>query len=363
MEVRLNLRLILERVPDPRGRQGRDYPLWSILALIVVSLVSGRKGMKAAFELGRSLNSRQRAALGFTATTPCHATLTQTLRVIDPQALGAVLGSLRINQDEQGRHIAIDGKSMRASKDASGTSIHVVSAFCTDLQATLGHEASRGRGFELPDASLLARMDLPSMATPCSARGWSRPGSPGKAAIFSCRSRITRRNCARISNWLSTSRFFSLKSHETTNRGHGRTETRRIDVLPALAAGIGDIWPTARQICRLTRSRRRKSGGAWGETTEIVYLITSLTTRKASPEMLLELSRSHWGIEVMHRHKDFTLGEDGYTNRLDHAPRNISSILAFALRILKTVSPSPTRAIEHFQDNRNRAIRLFRPVH
>lgn len=46
-----------------------------------------------------------------------------------------------------------------------------------------------------------------------------------------------------------------------------------------------------------------------------------------------------------------------------HAYRNISSILTFALRILKVVLPSPTRAIEHFQDNRNRAIQLFRPVH
>lgn len=77
--------------------------------------------------------------------------------------------------------------------------------------------------------------------------------------------------------------------------------------------------------------------------------------------MLLDLS--HWGIKVIHRYKDFTLGEDGYTNRPGHAPRNISSIFAFALRILKTVSPSPTRTIEHFQDNRKRAIRLFKPVH
>ncbi|MFV0303035.1 MAG: transposase family protein, partial [Paracoccus sp. (in: a-proteobacteria)] len=148
----MNLRLILERVPEPRGRQGRDYPLGSILALIVVSLLSGRKGMKAAFELGRSLNSRQRAALGFRATTPCHATLTQTLRAIDPQALAAVLGSLALDEGRAGRHIAIDCKSMRASKDASGTSIHLVSAICTDLLPTLGPEASRGRGFELPDA-------------------------------------------------------------------------------------------------------------------------------------------------------------------------------------------------------------------
>ncbi|MFV0382805.1 hypothetical protein [Paracoccus sp. (in: a-proteobacteria)] len=37
----------------------------------------------------------------------------------------------------------------------------MVSAFCTALQATLGHEASRGSGFELPDAlRLLDRIDL-----------------------------------------------------------------------------------------------------------------------------------------------------------------------------------------------------------
>lgn len=157
----MNLRAVLEKVPDPRGRQGRDYPLSSILALIVISLLSGRKGMKAAFELGRSLNSRQRALLGFKTTTPCHATLTQTLRVIDPHALGAALGSLSLDDGGQERHIAIDGKTMRASKDKEGKAVHVVSAFCAGLQATLQHEASRGKGFEIPDAlKLLDQIEL-----------------------------------------------------------------------------------------------------------------------------------------------------------------------------------------------------------
>ena len=61
----------------------------------------------------------------------------------------------------------------------------------------------------------------------------------------------------------------------------------------------------------------------------------------------------------MHRHKDVTLGEDGYTNRRGHAPRNVFTILCFVLKILKSVQPSPTRAIDWFQDDRNRAIRLF----
>ena len=65
------------------------------------------------------------------------------------------------------------------------------------------------------------------------------------------------------------------------------------------------------------------------------------------------------GIEIMHRNKDVILGEDGYTNCCDNAPRNIFSLTGFVLKILKSVAPSPTRAIKHFQDDRNRAIRLF----
>ena len=77
----MKLRTMLQNVPDPRGKQGQDYFLWSILGLIVVSLLCGRRGMLAAFHLGRSLNKRQRLALGFTkGVTPCHATLTETLR-------------------------------------------------------------------------------------------------------------------------------------------------------------------------------------------------------------------------------------------------------------------------------------------
>ena len=63
----------------------------------------------------------------------------------------------------------------------------------------------------------------------------------------------------------------------------------------------------------------------------------------------------------MRRNKDVILGEDAYTNRSDEAARNIFSLIGFTLKILKAVSPSPIRAIESFQDNRNNALRLFAP--
>jgi hypothetical protein len=90
-----------------------------------------------------------------------HATLTETLRAIDGRALADALGAVCLVEGGDQRHIAIDGKTMRASKDGDGNATHVLSAFCAGLQSILGNEASRGKGMEIPDAlKLLDRLDL-----------------------------------------------------------------------------------------------------------------------------------------------------------------------------------------------------------
>ena len=155
-------RAVLRNGPDPWRKPGQDYLSWSILGLIVASLLSGRRGMRAALRLGRSLSERQRRALGFMkGATPCHATLTETLRAIDGRAMAQALGSACFAEDEDERHIAIDGKTMRAGKDGHAHATQVLAAFCAGLQSILGHEASRGKGTEIPEAlKLLHQLDL-----------------------------------------------------------------------------------------------------------------------------------------------------------------------------------------------------------
>ncbi len=157
----MQLRFILQQIPDPRVGQGRDYRLWPLLALIIVSMSCGRRGMKAAFLLGRSFTRRQKAQLGLiSGAPPCHPTLTETLCIIDSRALADTLGSLYFEENGDARHIAVDGKKMRASKDGEGRAEHVLSAFCGGLQTVLSHEASHGKDLEIPDAlKLLERLD------------------------------------------------------------------------------------------------------------------------------------------------------------------------------------------------------------
>ena len=61
----------------------------------------------------------------------------------------------------------------------------------------------------------------------------------------------------------------------------------------------------------------------------------------------------------MHRDKDVVLGEDHYTNRLDHALENVFTLLSATHTVLKSINKSATRAIEMVQDKRNSAIQLI----
>jgi len=61
----------------------------------------------------------------------------------------------------------------------------------------------------------------------------------------------------------------------------------------------------------------------------------------------------------MHRDRDAALGEDRYTNRLNHAPRNIFTLLSATRTLLKRIATSPTRAIEMIRDDRDGALRFL----
>lgn len=119
-----------------------------------------------------------------------------------------------------------------------------------------------------------------------------------------------------------------------------------------------NAWPTISSIARVTRNRQHvRAGNVTKSETETTYLISSI--KSPEPESILKLNRNHWQIEIMHRDKDVTLGEDRYTNRSGHAPQNIFTLTSGALTLLKRIAKSPTRAIELVQDNRAKTIKLI----
>ena len=176
---------------------------------------------------------------------------------------------------------------------------------------------------------------------------------------MSFQSRTIRRRYARTSKRLSTSRFSPCARGIAASKGRmGASNGARSTYSCRSRRDSGRVADGSANLPRHPFAPSQKNGEWQTPQHEVVYLVSSLPAA-ASRQALLGVNRDHWRIEIMHRNKDVILGEDDYTNRCDNAPRKHFSLTGFVLKILKSVAPSPTRAIEHFQDDRNRAIRLF----
>jgi hypothetical protein len=115
----------------------------------------------------------------------------------------------------------------------------------------------------------------------------------------------------------------------THDRGHGRAESRRLQV--TTVAGLD--FPHATQAIRLTRRVRPLASPRWRTVT--VYAVTSLTAAQAHPARLADWIRGHWGIEALHHLRDVTFAEDASQVRTGTAPRAMASLRNLAIGVLR----------------------------
>ncbi len=99
-------------------------------------------------------------------------------------------------------------------------------------------------------------------------------------------------------------------------------------------------------MCRLVYQTKRN--GKW--QVQVHYKITSLTPAQAGAQDLLELSRTHWGIENrVHYVRDVTLGEDASRIRKGSAPQAMAAVRNLVLNILRRAGVKNIAAgVRHF---------------
>ena len=264
-----------------------------------------------------------------------------------------------------GDRIAIDGKTLRGSTDANSKAVHVVSAFCMGTDQMVGHTSSRGKGMEIPDAlKLIKNIDLAGKTVTGDAMFCQREITGkivGKGGDYVIPVKGNQKDLRdEIITAFDQPVFPLRESYATPEANHGRIEQRSIAVLPAEVPGtyMRNRWPTIKSIASIERTREHMRGGKITKTeNETVWLISRF--ENPDPEKLLIRNRQHWAIEIMHRDKDVILGEDYYTNRLDHAPKNIFTLLSATRTLLKFINKSPTIAIEMVQNKRGCAVQFI----
>lgn len=136
----LSLREALATVPDPRSLHGRRFPLHAVLCLAVLGILAGRQTLKAILELQENFGEDLPLALGFPRKRfPVEITVSRILAAVEPSSLEAALSAWVLPRlpAEQARIIAIDGKTLRGSRDGFLPGHHLVAAYAADAQAVL----------------------------------------------------------------------------------------------------------------------------------------------------------------------------------------------------------------------------------
>jgi hypothetical protein len=140
MSSPLSLLEILAEISDPRHRRGIRHPLAAILGLAVLAMLTGCKSYQAIAQFGRDKGFALAHVLGFRrGKTPTKATYSILFRRRDVVAFEAAWARWIASRlsDEQRSVLALDGKTLRGSRDGMVPGHHLVAAYAVSAAAVL----------------------------------------------------------------------------------------------------------------------------------------------------------------------------------------------------------------------------------
>ena len=346
----------LQEVPDPRKARGQRYPWTFLLTVVCAALASGQRTPHAiahwitlhATELRQELAPRRN-------TMPSEATVRRLLRRIDLQALEkqvttynqqlateAPAGTITTTKGAVLRGQAVDGKELRGLR-AHGQPLSLVHLVQHGSGTVLGQTEVSEKSNEITAVpALLAGRDLSNTVLTMDALLTQRELSQHILEQRGHYLMVVKENQPALYQaiallfeqppWLPREKATEYQVHRTTEKGHGRRETRVLESSTTLSAYLD--WPGIRQVLR--RQCKRVMVKTGEVSTKMTYGITSLPASDVGVAGLEVLWRGHWTVEnCTHYVLDVTMGEDGCQVHVGQAPQALSVLRKAVLALLR----------------------------
>jgi predicted transposase YbfD/YdcC len=378
----------LQKLPDPRRRQGKRYELALILCLIVLAKLAGQQTLSGATEWIRHRAASLAQSFGLRRTTmPCQMTYCNVLARVEAKQLDEILAAFLVRWEAQSRcgdepsrlqtpqgqadhaHLAIDGKTLRATTGQEHP-VHQLSCYEVGTGIVLWHQNVSEKQNEISALKPLLTASLV------------------KGRILSLDAMHTQRDmCAQIhrldGDYVLIAKDNQPTLHEdiadlfedrtpdrrrwqqteTWDKAHGRLEHRQITCSPDLNDWFGKQWEGIEQVFRLERTALLFKTGQLRH--EVVYGLSSLSMQQAPPVRLLALIRDHWAIENrLHHRRDVSLGEDACQTRTGPVPSILAQLNSTTLSLMDRVGVhNVARQMRYFDAHLEQALALVLTGH
>jgi len=336
------------KLDDPRSSVNLRHPLVSVAVIALMAVLAGAGGPTAIAEWAALKKDFLIDALDLPNGVPRKDVFRRVLMALKPAAFQACyvgwLESLRARavaaSGVDRPVLAIDGKTLRRSHDRKKGlgALHSVSVWASEFGLSLGQVACAEKSNEITAIPELLRLvDIKGAIITIDAMGTQKAIAAeiidGKGdfvlGLKGNQGALHQAVIDHIDEQLE-GELDGAQEHVTTEKGHGREETRTYLQLPAPKNLPGfALWKGLKTIAVVTSLCLRDGK----ETIEVRYYISSLAM---GVKQLARAVRGHWGIEnSCHWVLDVTYREDESRIREESLRQNFAWINRLTLSLLK----------------------------
>jgi len=275
-------------VPDPRSRHGQRYDLPFLLTCLVAALLCGCDSLDAVGQWTHERRALLRRQFGPRRhLTPTGSLYRRVLPRLSAAHLEAALAAwVRQTRPRRDREpVACDGKVVRGAATSAQPAPHLLSVSTHQTGETLLQVRVDDKTNEIPVAQeVLPHLPLRGCVVTADALHTQTATARAVLDQHADYLLVVKGNQGRL--YAELEAYFAdpratARAATTTDRAHGRVETRTLHLTARLSAYLAACFPFPgiAQVARLVRTVREKGR----VRTETVYLITSLTPRRCRP--------------------------------------------------------------------------------
>jgi predicted transposase YbfD/YdcC len=337
-----------QELEDPRSTINQRHPLAGVLVIAVLAVLAGAGGPTAIARWASLKEEFLVRGLELPNGIPRKDVFRRLLMALKPAAFQACfagwLQSLRTEAAaETGAEqpiLAVDGKTLRRSHDRNKGlgALHSVSVWASEYGLSLGQVACDEKSNEITAIPELLRLvDIKGAIITIDAMGTQKAiageivagGADYVLALKGNQETLHQAVIDSIAEQLKGD-LADAQEHVTTEKCHGREETRTYLQLPAPKELPGFLlWKGLKSIGIATSCCLREGK----ETIEVRYYLSSLPV---DVKQFARAVRGHWNIEnSCHWSLDMTFREDESRLRERHLRENFAWLNRFALSLLK----------------------------